>query len=116
MPQNQQISAAVTSDNVGEDWVFVEKEDCPTTTTPVDHLPQAPLKRLFDTSEKSNDTMITPVAGDDPPLQKKARTEESTSDQDTIEAIKKQQHEQMAETASTPTMDNGSSRVGITWM
>ena len=116
MPQNQQISAAVTSNYVDEDWVFVEKEDCPTTTTPVDHLPQAPLKRLLDTSEKSNDTTITPAAGDAPPLQKKARTEDSTSDQDTIEAIKKQQHEQMAETASTPTMDNGSSRVGITWM
>jgi hypothetical protein len=110
VPQNQQISAAVTSNDVDEDWIMVEKEDCPTTES-IDNLPQVPLKRLLDTSEQGNDTSTTAAAGDAPPLQKKLRTEEATSDQDTIEAIKKQQQEQMAETVTTPTVDNGSSLV-----
>lgn len=110
MPPNQETSAAaVTSNNVGEDWVMVEKEDCPATES-TDNIPPASTKRLHETSEEENDTMA--ASGDAFPLQKKLRTEESTCDQDTIEAIKKQQQEPRAETATSPTkVDNGSSLV-----
>ena len=110
MPPNQETSAAaVTSNSVGEDWVMVEKEDCPATES-TDTIPFTSTKRLHQISEQENDIMA--ASGDVPPLHKKLRTEESTCDQDTIEAIKKQQQEPRAEAAtSPPKVDNGSSLV-----
>jgi hypothetical protein len=73
------------------------------------HLQMIP-KRLHETTEKENDIMVS--SEDACPLQKKQRVEESACDQNTIDAIKKQQQEPRADTATSPTkVDNGSSVV-----
>lgn len=110
VPPNLETSAAaVTSNNVEEDWVVVEKEDCPETQL-TDDIPFASTKRFHPISGQGND--IIEASDDASPLQKKLRMDEPTCDQDTIDAIKKQQQEQMAETVTSPTkVDNGSSLV-----
>jgi len=102
-------AAAVTSNNVSEDWVMVEKEDCPTIES-TENIPPASTKRLHENSEQGKDML--PGSQDASPLEKKLRTDEPICDQDTIEAIKKQQQEQMADSGTSPTkVDNGSSLV-----
>ena len=111
MPLSEEkTAAAVTSNSVGDDWVMVQKEDCPITTESTDTISPASTKRLHETTEQKNDIMAT--SEDACPLQKKLRTEESTCDQNTIDAIKKQQQEPRADTGTSPTkVDNGSSLV-----
>ena len=100
--------AAVTSNNVGEDWVMVEKEECPTIES-IDKIPPAPIKRLHENTDQGNNVI---TSDDAIPLQKKLRPDESICEQSTIDAIKKQQQEQMTDTGASPTkVDNGSSLV-----
>ena len=118
MPPSEPTSAAESSNSVGDEWVMVEKADCPTAES-IDNLSHQTTtnKRLLEPSELINDITRDPVvvdSGDAPPLQKKLRTEEAvtTSDQDTIEAIKKQQGQVLEEAVKTSTaVDNGSSLV-----
>ena len=105
----EETAAAVTSNSVGDDWVMVQKEDCPVTES-TDNISPASTKRLHETTEKENDIMAT--SEDACPLQKKLRTEEPTCDQSTIDSIKKQQQEPRADTGASPAkVDNGSSLV-----
>jgi len=100
--------AAVTSNSVGEDWVMVEKEECPTIES-LDKIPPAPIKRLHENTDQGNNVI---TSDDAIPLQKKLRTDESNCEQSTIDAIKKQQQEQMTDTGASPKkVDNGSSLV-----
>ena len=85
---------------------MVQKEDCPAPES-TDNISPSSTKRLHEASEQGNDTMA--ASEDAIPLQKKLRTEESTCDQNTIEAIKKQQQEPRADTGTSPAkVDNGS--------
>ena len=99
----------MTSNSVGDDWVMVQKEDCPVTES-IDTISPASTKRLHESTEQENDIMAP--SEDACPLQKKLRTDEPACDQDTIEAIKKQQQEPRADTGASPAkVDNGSSLV-----
>ena len=106
-PQTEAKSAAaVTSNSVEEDWVMVQKEDCPGADSANNILS---TKRLHETEQENDKVVDSEEAA---PLQKKLRTEASNCDQSTIEAIKKQQQEQSSDTGSSPTkVDNGSSVV-----
>ena len=112
MPPNEETSAAaVTPNNVEEDWVVVEKEDCPRTQSLDDISIHGSTKRFLPNSEEGKALIETSGDGS-PPLHKKLRVDEPICDQNTIEVIKKQQQEQMAETVTSPTkVDNGSSLV-----
>jgi hypothetical protein len=105
----EKTAAAVTSNSVGDDWVMVQKEDCPVTES-TDTISPASTKRLHESTEQENDIMAP--SEDACPLQKKLRTDEPACDQDTIDAIKKQQQEPRADTGASPAkVDNGSSLV-----
>jgi len=105
----EKSTVAVTSNNVGEDWVMVEKEDCP-AMEPTEKIPPASTKRLHENAEQEKDTLAG--SDDASPLEKKLRKDEPTCDQDTINAIKKAQQEPRADTGASPTkVDNGSSLV-----
>jgi len=110
VPQNEVTSAAaVTSNSVEEDWVMVQKEDCPIVDS-TNNVLSASTKRLHESTEIENDKIVE--SEEAAPLQKKFRTEESTCDQSTIEAIKKQQQDQSSDTGGSPAkIDNGSSVV-----
>ena len=110
VPQNEVTSAAaVTSNNVEEDWVMVQKEDCPVLES-TNNVLSASTKRLHESTEPENDKTVE--SEEAAPLQKKFRTEGSPCDQNTIEAIKKQQQDQSADTGGSPAkIDNGSSVV-----
>merc|ERR1712154_674119 len=69
--------AAVTSNDVGEDWVMVEKEECPAIES-IDKIPPAPIKRLHENTDQGNNVI---TSDDAIPLQKKLRTDESNCEQ-----------------------------------
>ena len=99
----------MTSNSVEEDWVMVQKEDCPNLDS-TNNVLSASTKRLHESTEIENDKIVE--SEEAAPLQKKFRTEESTCDQSTIEAIKKQQQDQSSDTGGSPAkIDNGSSVV-----
>jgi len=110
VPQNEVTSAAaMTSNSVEEDWVMVQKEDCPSFDSTHNSL-SASTKRLHETTEQDNGKILE--SEDATPLQKKLRTETSNCDLNTIEAIKKQQQDSSLETGASPAkVDNGSSVV-----
>merc|ERR1712038_466176 len=109
-PQNEVTSAAaMTSNSAEEDWVMVQKEDCPSFDSTNNSL-SASTKRLHETTEQDNGKILE--SEEATPLQKKLRTETSNCDLNTIEAIKKQQQDSSLETGASPAKaDNGSSVV-----
>merc|ERR1712038_56006 len=110
VPQNEVTSAAaLTSNSAEEDWVMVQKEDCPSFDSSHNSL-SASTKRLHETTEQDNGKILE--SEEATPLQKKLRTETSNCDLNTIEAIKKQQQDSSLETGASPAKaDNGSSVV-----
>merc|ERR1712038_146324 len=110
VPQNEVTSAAaLTSNSAEEDWVMVQKEDCPSFDSSHNSL-SASTKRLHETTEQDNGKILESEEATS--LQKKLRTETSNCDLNTIEAIKKQQQDSSLETGASPAKaDNGSSVV-----
>ena len=102
-------AATLTSNSAEEDWVMVQKEDCPSFDSSHNSL-SASTKRLHETTEQDNGKILE--SEEATPLQKKLRTETSNCDLNTIEAIKKQQQDSSLETGASPAKaDNGSSVV-----